>query len=91
MGSFDACITATQNETTLKFLYIKNVGTMNKAKRHANELAKSLELTPVTRRWKVLRTEYAQKSGLYGSWESEATRRYLNTENENVTIEILRA
>lgn len=83
---FDAHITIGHKEQ-----YIKNVGSMDNAKRHAKRLADELGLKPKQRNWETISTQYAANSGMYGGWESEANRLYQSADGKEVLANILRA
>ena len=80
-----------QSQLTVKTpgsIHIKNVGSMDNAKRHAKKLANELELKPTEHNWTTKKTYYAENSGLYGNWESSAHRTYTTPEGTKTTIKI---
>ena len=88
MTNYNAYISC-ENET--KSLYIRNVGSMKNAKRHAKRFADALNLRASQKNWETTRTEYARDSGLHGGWESEARRTYTTPDGKEKTIKILRS
>lgn len=90
-GDYDASIIAKFPTGEQMSRHVKNVGSMDNAKKHARKFTKSLKLKPVSRNWKTESTNFAEDSGLHGSWESRATRQYIGSLGERVEVTILRA
>ena len=90
MTSYDATITVGWNEVEHRER-IRNVGSMDNAKRHARRIANELGLKPRERNWATLKTDFAPDSGLHGGWESEAHRVYSKPNGDKIAIEIKRA
>ena len=88
---FEAKIIAKFDTREQMSLTVKNVGSMDNAKKHARKFAKSLNVEPVERNWKTERTNYSKYSEIEGSWESRATRRYVTKSGTRVKRIILRA
>lgn len=88
---FDAHISIISDGVELHSTYVKNVGTMENTKRLATKFANSKDFK-CKDIWLIECTDYAESSGLHGSWESEGQRECVNIEKQiRATLKILRS